>query len=110
MLTTRADDIEQSFEAGRVIHAVMPPHAPSGFTSLTPPISVGISFSGHRRAARQYGNGAVSDSDISPGDAFVVASADLRWLDVKESSDALEVQFDASYLLSVARDLGAPGV
>src|SRR5262249_3341819 len=49
----------------------------------------------------------VSDSDISPGDAFVVASADLRWLDVKESSDAVEVQFDASYLLSVARELGA---
>jgi AraC family transcriptional regulator len=97
---------ECDLEAGRAVYAVLPPHAPNRFSSLTPRSSIGVSFSGHRRPARRYGGGPALEEDVAPGAAFIVMSDNLRWLSVAEPCDAVEFQVDTAYLRSVARDLG----
>jgi AraC family transcriptional regulator len=96
-----------SLEAGTVVYAILPPHHPAHFTSVTPRGSIGVSFSGHRRAVRRYIPGSTRERDIVPGAAFVTMSADLEWLEVAEPADAVEFHLDPAYLRSVAHDLGA---
>ena len=92
---------------GGVVYAVLPPHAPSRFTSITPRGSIGISFTAHRRAAWKYDGAPTQDSDIRRGEAFLTSSADLHWLNVAEPADALEFHLSTSYVDAVADDLGA---
>ena len=98
---------ERSLAYGRVEYAVMPPHAPSHFTSTTLRGSIGVSFSAHRRAAQQFDRAGVQEADINAGDIFLVASSDLHWLKVAEPSDALEFHLAPSYYAAVAHELGA---
>lgn len=90
-----------------IVHSVMPPHAPAEFTSVTRSGSIGVSFTSHRRAVRQFATAPIDESDIPAGAAFVTTSADLLWLDVTEPSEALEVHLDPSYVQRVGAELGA---
>jgi AraC family transcriptional regulator len=87
-------------------HAVMPPHEPGGFTSTSHVGSIGISFTGHRRAARRYRHGPTVEADIPPGATFVTGSADLLWLQVREPSESLEVYPPHELIHAVASELG----
>jgi AraC family transcriptional regulator len=93
--------------AGSVVYSLLPPHEPDVFTSVTARGTIGVSFSGHRGAARSYASGRVVESDIAPGAAFIAASGDLAWLRVGEPADALEFDLSAAFIDSVAADLGA---
>jgi AraC family transcriptional regulator len=106
MLQAKLRLAEHWSSIGHVVYAVLPPHAPSRFTSVTQRGSIGISFTAHRRAARQYDGGPIHDSDIQRGDAFLTSSADLHWLKVAEPADALEFHLSAAYVQAVADDLG----
>jgi AraC family transcriptional regulator len=93
--------------AGALIdHAVMPPHEPGGFTSTSLAGSIGISFTGHRRAVRRYRHGPTVEADIPPGASFVTGSADLLWLQVREPSESLEVSPPRELIHAVAAELG----
>ena len=107
MLQAKLRLAEHWSSMGHVVYAVLPPHAPARFTSITPRGSIGISFSAHRRAAWKYDGGRIQDSDIRRGDAFLTSSADLHWLNVAEPADALEFHLSAAYVDAVADDLGA---
>jgi AraC family transcriptional regulator len=87
-------------------HAVMPPHEPGGFTSTSHAGSIGISFTGHRRAVRRYRHGPTVEADIPPGASFVTGSADLLWLRVREPSESLEVYPPHDLVHAVAAELG----
>ena len=87
-------------------HAVMPPHEPGGFTSTSHAGSIGISFTGHRRAVRRYRHGPTVEADIPPGASFVTGSADLLWLRVHEPSESLEVYPPHELIHAVAAELG----
>jgi AraC family transcriptional regulator len=89
-----------------VDHAVMPPHEPVGFTSTSHAGSIGISFTGHRRAVRRYSHGPTVEADIPPGASFVTGSADLHWLRVREPSESLEVYPPGELIHAVAAELG----
>jgi AraC family transcriptional regulator len=106
MLQVRLRSIEHSSPMGRVVYAVLPPHAPSRFISTTQRGSIGISFTAHRRAARKYDGGPMQESDIRAGDAFVTSSGDLHWLNVTEPADALEFYLATPYVDAVAQTLG----
>jgi AraC family transcriptional regulator len=87
-------------------HAVMPPHEPGGFASTSHAGSIGISFTGHRRAVRRYRHGQTVETDIPPGASFVTGSADLLWLRVREPSESLEVYPPHELIHAVAAELG----
>jgi AraC family transcriptional regulator len=89
-----------------VDHAVMPPHEPGGFTSTSHAGSIGISFTGHRRAVRRYRHGPTMEGDIPPGASFVTGSGDLLWLQVLEPSESLEVYPPHELIQAVASELG----
>jgi AraC family transcriptional regulator len=108
LLSARFCLAHQLLDGGAVFYEVLPPHAPGHFTSETQKGGIGISFSGHRRAARRLDGGPVIESDIAPGAVFLAASSNLSWLRVAEPADALEVHFAPAYLDSVAAELGAP--
>lgn len=75
---------------GEVEYGVLPPHAPEGFTSTTIGGSIGVTFSGHRRPARQYLGAPVVETDIPAGAAFSTPVRDLAWLRVREPAEYLE--------------------
>src|SRR6266487_2098620 len=67
--------------------------------------SIGVSFTGHRRAVRQYLHGPIVEADILPGASFVTSSSDLRWLKVREPSESLEVYPRPGLVRAVAAEL-----
>jgi AraC family transcriptional regulator len=85
----------------------MPPHVAGGFTSVTRPASIGVSFSAHRCAVHQHGGGPVRQTHIGAGAAFVTMSGELKWLEVLEPSEALEVHLTEALLENIADELGA---
>jgi AraC family transcriptional regulator len=87
----------------------MPPHEPDGFTTTTRTGSIGVSFTGHRRAVRQYVHGPIVEADILPGASFVTSSSDLRWLKVREPSESLEVYPRPALVRAVAAELDGSG-
>jgi len=91
----------------RIDHAVMPPHEPDAFTSISYVGSIGVSFTGHRRAVRQYVHGPTVEADIAPGASFITSSADLLWLRVREPSESLELYPDRELVDAVGAELGA---
>jgi AraC family transcriptional regulator len=99
----------RSYPGGFIDHAVMPPHEPDGFTSTSRDGSIGVSFTGHRHAARQYRHGPIVETDIVPGASFLTSSGDLRWLKVREPSESLEVYPSPELIRAVATQLGGSG-
>jgi AraC family transcriptional regulator len=87
-------------------HAILPPHQPDGFTSTTDAGSIGISFTGHRRAVRRYAFGPTVEADIPPGASFVTGAGDLVWLQVSEPSESLEIYPPRELIRAVAEELG----
>jgi AraC family transcriptional regulator len=88
-------------------HWWMPPHAANGFTSVTRAASIGVSFSAHRRAVHQHRGAPVRQTTIPAGAAFVTLSGELRWLEVLEPSEALEIHLERAMFDDVAHELGA---
>ncbi|MFL5494583.1 MAG: helix-turn-helix domain-containing protein [Gemmatimonadales bacterium] len=95
----------RSYRGGLIEHAIMPPHEPDGFTSTSRSGSIGVSFTGHRGAIRQYVRGPIVEADIPPGASFVTSSSDLRWLEVREPSESLEVYPRPGLVRAVAAEL-----
>jgi AraC family transcriptional regulator len=98
-----------SYPGGSIDHAFMPPHQPDGFTSTSRAGSIGVSFTGHRRAVRQYRHGPVIEGDIQPGSTFLTSSADLRWLRIREPSESLEIYPGVRLIRAVAKAIGGSG-
>ena len=98
---------EQELAGGQVVHVMMPPHSPRHFTSVSEAGSLGVSFTGHRRAAWQLDAGPIRERDVLAGAAFLTTSTDLTWLHVAEPSEAIEFHTDAPYVQQVAAELGA---
>jgi AraC family transcriptional regulator len=96
----------RSYPGGLIDHAVMPPHEADGFTSTSRIGSIGVSFTGHRHAVRQYRHGPIVETDIVPGASFLTSSAELRWLRVGEPSESLEIYPSPQLIRSVAAELG----
>jgi AraC family transcriptional regulator len=90
----------------RIEHWWMPPHVAGGFTSVTRPASIGVSFSAHRRAVHQHRGGPVRQTNIGAGAAFVTMSGELHWIEVLEPSEALEVHPTQSLLEDIGNELG----
>lgn len=90
---------------GAMEYSILPPHEPDGFSSTTRAGSIGISFSGPRRAVRQYRFGPSIEADIEPGEASVTPSADLDWLRVREASECWEFHPTRRTLARVAEEL-----
>jgi AraC family transcriptional regulator len=99
----------RSYPGGLIDHAIMPPHEPDGFTSTSRIGSIGVSFTGHRGAVRQYLHGPIVEADILPGASFVTSSAELRWLRVREPSESLEVYLRPALVRAVAGELNGSG-
>jgi AraC family transcriptional regulator len=89
------------------VHAVMPPHTLGNFTSVTQPKTIGVSFTGHRRAVARLGQDALTQLEICPGATFVSWSGATQWLRVEEPSEALEILLDPDVLASAAESLDA---
>jgi AraC family transcriptional regulator len=90
-----------------IAHQWMPPHAADGYTSVTRVMTLGVSFSGHRRAVHRFRGAPIREADIAPGGAFIMMSGELEWLEVSEPSEALEVHVTPALLESVGNELGA---
>jgi AraC family transcriptional regulator len=86
-------------------HWWMPPHVTEGFTSVTRPASIGVSFSAHRHAVHQHRGAPLRQTNIGAGAAFVTMSGELHWLEVLEPSEALEVHLTQPLLEDIANEL-----
>jgi AraC family transcriptional regulator len=100
----------RAYPGGFIDHAVMPPHEPDGFTSTSRIGSIGVSFTGHRRAVRQYRHGPTVETDIVPGTSFLTSSAELRWLRIREPSESLEIYPASELIRTVSVELSGSGL
>ena len=89
------------------MYAVLPPHHPRHFTSVTERGGMGVSFTPHRRAVRAVEGAPLLEADISAGDAFVMSSGNLEWLRVAEPSEMWEFHPEASFVERIANEVGA---
>jgi AraC-like DNA-binding protein len=88
--------------SGTVVHARLPPHEATGFTSVSEPFAFGVSYTGHRKTViasdgersitRSFGPGAVGLNGVRP----------LSWLRVVEPSEGLEIHPAPSVLSEVS--------
>jgi len=99
--------IEEEIADGRVLYALLPPHHPRHFTSVTERGGLGVSFTSHRRAVRAVDGAPLREADIAAGDAFLMSSGDLEWLRVAEPSEMWEFHPEPSFVERVASELGA---
>jgi AraC family transcriptional regulator len=99
----------RAYPGGLIDYAVMPPHEPDGYTSISRAGSIGVSFTGHRRAVRQYRNGPTLETDILPGTSFLTSSAELRWLRIREPSESLEIYPTSELIRTVSVELSGSG-
>lgn len=99
--------IEEDVPSGRVVYALLPPHHPRHFTSVTERGGIGASFTAHRHAVRGVEGAPLREADISAGDAFLMSSGNLEWLQVDEPSEMWEFHPDPSFVQRVASELGA---
>src|SRR5687767_7433087 len=99
-----ARDSELIFTAARVAHSLMPPHAPDGYTSVSEPLSIGVSFTGHTGAVVE--NHGTREWTFPPGTCAVTGTAPTTWLRVTEPAEALEVYPAADALECVAHETG----
>lgn len=69
-----------------------------GAATVTGPNQIGVGFSGHRRLVRETGGNAVR-YDAEPGAVYVTGEQSIRWLDVRDPTEALEIYPDVSALI-----------
>lgn len=79
-------------------YACLPPH--DGET-VTRPGQIGIAFTGHHRLVYDTGAGSRT-GDIRPGSTVVSGAATIRWLRVRETTEALEIYPDPAFVAAVA--------
>jgi len=89
------------------VYALLPPHHPRHFTSVTERGGIGASFTAHRRAVRGVEGAPLREADIAAGDAFMMSSGNLEWLQVAEPSEMWEFHPDPLFVERVANELGA---
>jgi AraC family transcriptional regulator len=99
--------IEEDIAEGRVVYALLPPHHPRHFTSVTERGGIGASFTAHKRAVRAVEGASLHEADIAAGDAFVMSSGNLEWLRVDEPSEMWEFHPGPSFVERVTSELGA---
>lgn len=99
--------IEEDIAEGRVVYALLPPHHPRHFTSVTERGGMGASFTAHRRAVSAFEGGPLREADIAAGDAFMMSSGNLEWVRVAEPSEMWEFHPEASFVERIANELGA---
>lgn len=75
---------------------------------MTGPYQVGIAFSGHRGLPWESGGRTVT-GDIAPGSAIVTGADGIRWLRVREPTEALEI-YPSPALLGGSAGPGEPVV
>jgi AraC family transcriptional regulator len=99
--------VEEDIADGRVLYALLPPHRPRHFTSVTERGGMGVSFTSHRRAVRAIEGAPLREADIGAGDAFLMSSGDFDWVRVDEPSEMWEFHPEPSFVQRVATELGA---
>ncbi len=97
---------EITFASARVVHLVMPPHEPDGYTSVSEPLAICISFTGHRDAVVEDHAGRACAWSFPPGAGALNGFAPQRWLRVNEPAEALEVRATSEELASVSDEIG----
>lgn len=96
---------EITFASARVVHLVMPPHEPDGYTSVSEPLAICISFTGHEDAVVEDHAGRASEWSFPPGDSALNGSAPTHWLRVNEPAEAVEIRATAEELASIAQEI-----
>lgn len=96
---------ELTFSAARVVHIVMPPHEPGGYTSTSEPLAIGVSFTGHHGAVVEDGLGRSSELSFPAGTCGINGLQPTRWLRVREAAEAVEIEASPEELASVAEEL-----
>lgn len=97
---------EITFASARVVHLVMPPHEPDGYTSVSEPVAIGVSFTGHDKAVVEDGRGRASEVSFPAGSCAVGGAAPVTWLRVTEPAEAVEIHPSETALHEVARETG----
>lgn len=100
-----ARSTELTFSSARVVHIVMPPHKPGGYTSTSEPLAIGVSFTGHDGAVVEDGLGRPSELSFPAGTCGINGLQPTRWLRVREASEAVEIEASPEELASAAEEL-----
>lgn len=83
-------------------YAWVTPHAgPVEEPTTTRPHQVGVAFSGHRDLVYESG-GRSARADIRPGSAILSGPAPIRWLRVREVTEAVEIYPEPALLADAA--------
>lgn len=70
---------------------------------------IGVAFSGHRAMTREVA-GRVERADAPPGVVYVTSDTDIRWLEVHEPVEALEVYVEPGLLLAAGGSAAEPAI
>jgi AraC family transcriptional regulator len=98
---------ELRFRCASVTHALMPPHEPDGYTTTSDAFSIGVSFTGHRKALIESPNGRVSQLTFGPGSFGITGADAATWLRVAEPGEAVEIYASTDLLTRVEREMNA---
>lgn len=98
--------VEIGFHCGRMIYATMPPHEPGGYTSISEPLAIGVSFTGHTNAVVADSRGHSSELSFPAGASSIGGLSPTTWLRVSEPSEAVEIHAAPDELASVSEELG----
>jgi len=94
-----------NFRSACAVHITMPPHEPDGFSSVTEPFIIGISYTGHSKAVIDTG-ASTSECSLTPGTCAISGPTPIRWLRVIEPSEALEIRPSSRELAMASDELG----
>ena len=101
-LTARWPGFEASVDRGVALD-------PRGPPSVSPPLSLGVSFSAHPRAVVARPGGSARELALGPFSIGLTSGSALHWHRVDEPWESVEISPDPALLDAVARELGAPG-
>ena len=77
--------------------------------SVSPPLSLGVSFSPHARAVVSRPGGSAREVAIGPRSIGLTSDSPLWWHRVAEPWESVEICPDPALAAAVARELGSPG-
>jgi AraC family transcriptional regulator len=86
------------------VYAVLGPHPE---VTTTGAHQVGIDFGGHRGLVREI-DGRAERHDAEPGSVYVTGSSPIRWLEVTDPTEALEIYPDQAMAERLAGGFGIP--
>ena len=86
------------------VYAVLGPHPKITTTGAH---QVGIDFGGHRGLVREI-DGRAERHDAEPGSVYVTGSSPIRWLEVTDATEALEIYPDQAMAERLAGGFGVP--